>query len=51
VAGLLDVKEIIFRRHFTERQSLDAVRLSVGREDEQIAEATDPFPVTPSMSR
>jgi len=45
-AGFLDVKEIVFRRHLTERQDLDPVRLAVLRLHEQVTEVTQPFRVT-----
>jgi len=38
-AGLLDVKEIVLRRHFTKRQNIDAVR----RVHKQVAEVADPI--------
>ena len=41
MAGLLDVKEIVFRRDFTQRQNLDPVR----RVHEQVAEVAQTFRV------
>lgn len=50
LAGLLDVKEIVFRRNFTEWQNLAPVRLAVWRVHEQVAEITQPFCVAHSFT-